>query len=161
MQCPACGKGLSPVQAEAVTVDVCREGCGGMWFDQLELKRIENSPAAAQVLLDLEVPSPVTYDQGVKRHCPKCEDVVMMQTFNSSQRQVRLDHCPNCGGHWLDTGELKQIRSLYESPEERETQVKSMLDGAFGNELDAMALRRERVSERYSLINGLFRYLTR
>jgi Zn-finger nucleic acid-binding protein len=31
-----------------------------------------------------------------------------------------MDECPNCGGHWLDPGELKTIRTEYASEEERE-----------------------------------------
>jgi Zn-finger nucleic acid-binding protein len=31
--------------------------------------------------------------------------------FFSAKRRVEVDQCPNCGGYWLDAGELNQIRA--------------------------------------------------
>jgi Zn-finger nucleic acid-binding protein len=31
--------------------------------------------------------------------------------FFSAKRRVQVDQCPNCGGYWLDAGELELIRS--------------------------------------------------
>ena len=36
MKCPACGNTLHEMNAGSVTVDVCTEGCGGIWFDRNE-----------------------------------------------------------------------------------------------------------------------------
>ena len=38
----------------------------------------------------------------------------------SAKRQVVVDECPNCGGHWLNPGELRTIRTEYASEEDRE-----------------------------------------
>jgi Zn-finger nucleic acid-binding protein len=38
--------------------------------------------------------------------CPNCAN----QTLVTSQRRdIEIDHCPNCGGVWLDRGELEKI----------------------------------------------------
>jgi Zn-finger nucleic acid-binding protein len=31
--------------------------------------------------------------------------------FFSAKRKVEVDQCPNCGGYWLDAGELAAIRA--------------------------------------------------
>jgi uncharacterized protein len=31
--------------------------------------------------------------------------------FFSAKRHVQVDQCPNCGGYWLDSGELADIRA--------------------------------------------------
>lgn len=41
MKCPACDKLLTPFQAGKVTVDVCLAGCGGVWFDNFELQKVD------------------------------------------------------------------------------------------------------------------------
>ena len=41
MKCPACGGTLTLMTAGQIIVSVCEMGCGGMWFDQLELKRLD------------------------------------------------------------------------------------------------------------------------
>ncbi len=37
MKCPACGNTLTQMNADTITVDVCKEGCAGIWFDNYEL----------------------------------------------------------------------------------------------------------------------------
>ena len=47
MKCPACYNELTPRRAGQITVDVCDGGCGGIWFDNFELKRVDAGDAAA------------------------------------------------------------------------------------------------------------------
>ncbi len=42
MRCPACRRGLSETVVAQVRVDVCRGGCGDIWFDHLELQRLDD-----------------------------------------------------------------------------------------------------------------------
>ena len=41
MICAACQGELSPLLVRGVTVDVCRDGCAGIWFDNFELKKFD------------------------------------------------------------------------------------------------------------------------
>jgi Zn-finger nucleic acid-binding protein len=34
----------------------------------------------------------------------------MLRRWFSRKREVEIDECPACGGHWLDAGELAKIR---------------------------------------------------
>lgn len=97
--------------AGTVTVDVCRGGCGGIWFDNFELKKVdEPHEIDALALLRIERNDSLLVDYERRRNCPKCPDVVMMRHFFSPRREVEVDECANCGGIWLDPGELAQIR---------------------------------------------------
>lgn len=116
MECPVCSRVLSPVKAGGVTVDVCVNGCGGIWLDQFELQRLDDPVESAGELLN-EVSesrgsdqSPSAKSSASKRNCPRCRDAVMMRHFFSPRRQVIVDECPQCGGFWLDAGELGAIR---------------------------------------------------
>src|SRR5688572_11282347 len=111
MKCPVCTNDLASVNAGGVTVDVCVNGCGGIWFDQFELKELDEPRETAGDLLNQVTSEKVglpTNDE--RRNCPRCPDIVMMRHFFSPKRRVVVDECPQCGGFWLDAGELALIR---------------------------------------------------
>lgn len=112
MICPACDQPLRALQVGKMTVDVCDGGCGGIWFDNFELKKVdEPSEIEGEALLDVRFDPGLVVDHERRRACPKCDNVVLQRHFFSQQRRVQVDSCPNCGGVWLDQGELAQIRS--------------------------------------------------
>jgi uncharacterized protein len=112
MNCPACGRPLIPRAAGDVTVDICDGGCGGIWFDHYELRKLdEQSESAGETLLDVRRDSAVQVDASKRYVCPHDTDgVVMMRHFWSVKRDVTIDECPECGGVFLDAGELGKIR---------------------------------------------------
>jgi Zn-finger nucleic acid-binding protein len=111
MQCPACFNQLSAMQVGNVTVDVCQGGCGGIWFDAFELQRVDDQEeAAGEAMLHIRKDPKVQVDPSRKRSCPKCEGIKLKKHFFSAKRRIEVDECPNCGGYWLDAGELAQIR---------------------------------------------------
>ena len=112
MKCPACFNDLKEVQIGSLKVDVCQEGCGGIWFDAFELQRVdEEAEAAGEPLLEIERDSRIVIDNSRKRDCPRCSQVKLHRHFFSARRHIQVDQCPNCGGYWLDAGELAQIRA--------------------------------------------------
>jgi len=121
MDCPACDHVLSARAAGDLTVDVCAGGCGGIWFDHYELRKVdEQSESAGAALLDVPRDPAVVADQTQRYVCPKCTDgVVMMRHCWSVARRVTIDECPGCGGVFLDAGELASIRALYPTEEAR------------------------------------------
>jgi Zn-finger nucleic acid-binding protein len=111
MKCPACFNPLSEIQVGSLKVDVCQGGCGGIWFDAFELQRVdEEAEAAGERLLDIQRDESIHVDPARKRECPRCEGFKLKRHFFSAKRRVEVDECPNCGGYWLDAGELAQIR---------------------------------------------------
>jgi Zn-finger nucleic acid-binding protein len=112
MKCPACFYELTQTQVGNLVVDVCQGGCGGIWFDAFELERVdEEGEVAGEALLHIKRDEQVTVDSARKRDCPRCDGVKLHRHFFSAKRRVQVDQCPNCGGYWLDAGELELIRS--------------------------------------------------
>ena len=112
MNCPACENLLTPARLGGVTVDVCQNGCGGIWFDAFELKKIHAATLfGAEPPLVVQRSETVSVDYLRKRLCPRCQIQPMMRRYFSRKRAVEIDECPACGGHWLDYGELELIQA--------------------------------------------------
>jgi Zn-finger nucleic acid-binding protein len=120
MKCPARGKDLSTRTTSGITVDVCDRGCGGIWFDNVELQKVDEAhESAGEPLLDLGLHNPVSIDRAAKRVCPRCPNQVLRCHYFTVRKQVEIDECPACGGIWLDAGELAAIRSEFKTEQER------------------------------------------
>ena len=127
MKCPACDRELAPIQVGAVEVDVCEGGCGGVWFDAFELKKVdEQHEAAGEHLLQIRRDPGIRADAARKRGCPRCEGIKLKRHAFSRTSRVEVDHCPNCAGYWLDAGELEKIRDE-QHPERAATGKKPQL----------------------------------
>ncbi len=129
MKCPACFNELSSVTIGKLTVDVCRRGCGGIWFDAFELQQVdEPNEAPGQWLVNLERDPHLHVDSSRKRACPKCAGVKLKRRFFSAKRRIEVDECPGCGGYWLDAGELEKIRDeMGETARQKEIQAASQI----------------------------------
>ena len=114
MKCPGCFNELTSLQVGNLTVDVCNGGCGGIWFDAFELQRVDEvQEVAGERLLEIRRDERIRVDANRKRDCPRCEGegIKLKRHFFSAKRRVEVDQCPNCGGYWLDAGELALIRA--------------------------------------------------
>lgn len=122
MKCPACFNELSSLTLGKLTVDVCRGGCGGIWFDAFELQQVdEPHEPGAPWLVDIERDPHLHVDAQRKRACPRCPDVFLKRRHFSAKRRLEVDECPGCGGYWLDAGELEKIREeMEESAHEKQ-----------------------------------------
>ncbi|HEV8355865.1 MAG TPA: zf-TFIIB domain-containing protein [Gemmatimonadales bacterium] len=140
MDCPACGEILVGRIIEDLTIDACERACGGIWFDARELERVDDpSDTLGEALLDIPYDSKCVVDLSRKRRCPHCNPQVMGRHFYSVKRRVVVDECPQCRGHWLDRGELAEIRSEYASEQERRPATQAVFDELFGEELRRMS----------------------
>ncbi len=123
--CPRCGLGLvtgtldsyarvtpateeraSELVAGEVEVDGCST-CGGFWLDRGELEQVDNviEPTPLEIR---RIPDKQT--QQVELTCPGCGAHPMGKVVHEADRHVVMDVCPDCGGTWLDGGELTAIR---------------------------------------------------
>ena len=161
MICPTCGKPLSEISIEEIQLDVCKNGCGGIWFDRFELKKMdEPHEFTDENLIELlSVDSPAEYDQSQKRNCPKCRDIVMMKNFYSVKKEVEVDHCPKCAGYWLDEGELFKIRKQFKTEAERKQAAMDYFDGIFNDELSMMKKESEEKAKQAEKISNMFRLI--
>ncbi|UCF44593.1 MAG: zf-TFIIB domain-containing protein [Planctomycetota bacterium] len=143
-----------------VTVDVCKGGCGGIWFDNFELKKFdEPHESAGEALLDIERDESLVVDLNRKRNCPKCDDIVMMTHFFSVKKQVAIDECPGCAGIWLDAGELSQIRSMFNTEQERNQAADEYFNEVFGDKFKAMQAESDAGLRRARNMSRMFRFI--
>ena len=161
MECPVCGNRLTQMTAGGITVDACKGGCGGLWFDRYELMKVDEADeSAGEELLDIERDPNRKIDLSKQLDCPKDDDVVMMRHFFSVKRGVTVDECPSCGGHWLDPGELATIRTEYASEEERERAAAEYFSELFDPELAAAHAETEEDLARARRIAHAFRFIS-
>lgn len=128
MDCPVCGKSMVEKDFGGVQIDVCSKGCKGIWFDWQELIRLDENDEGVGEALEGALKSPrVNEADREPPNCPKC-GLVMHTHKYSSAKEVNVDECYGCGGFFLDSGELREIRESYMSEEERDAYVQKLLD---------------------------------
>lgn len=143
MKCPRTNKDLKEIEIDGVKVDVS-EGCGGIFFDNFELEKFDEiHETAGDRLLETIEPYSNVVDVEKRIQCPKCNDVTMFRHYFSIKRKIAIDDCPQCGGIWLDLGELLQIRTLYPNEEERKRAAKAYIDDLFDKDAGVIAMRLE------------------
>jgi Zn-finger nucleic acid-binding protein len=160
VKCPACGSELTQMTSEDVTLDTCRGGCGGLWFDNRELPKVDEADqAAGEPFLHIDRSQSVRVDDSERRACPSCGDVVMMRHFSSVKRGVVVDECPQCGGYWLDAGELAAIREEFPTEEARRRAADAYFTEVFDKQMDEMRRADEAQVGRAHRIAHMFRFI--
>lgn len=127
MECPACHKAMEQEDFGDALVDVCKEGCGGIWFDWSELQLLDEKHEGLGQSLQGALNSPRHKDNARGRiNCPKCH-VPMVAHFYKSETMVTIDECYSCGGFFLDAGELEVLRENHLDDAQREQIVETLL----------------------------------
>ncbi len=109
MNCLNCGTEMTNntvvTKKDSVSYDMC-EKCGSLWLDAGELDkmafRVEGSIEFCEENKDVEPDK-----QRLK--CPRCAVFDLMKVKFLESDEIFLHHCTNCGGFWLDGGELNLI----------------------------------------------------
>ncbi len=161
MNCPACGNAMTELMVGDIKVDTCKSGCGGLWFDEWELRKVdEPAESLGSVLLDVEVDPNVKVDREKRRNCPKDTDIVMMRHQWSVKRQVLVDECPKCEGMFLDSGELNAIRTEFATEEERHEAARKYYSETFDVQLDTIRKEDQAKLQHARKIAHVLRFIT-
>ena len=159
MKCPACGNNLEQTAIEDITLDVCRNGCGGIWFDRFELDKVDEAhESAGEALLATELDPDITVDHDRKRKCPKC-DMPMMRHFYSPSQHVEVDECPQCAGVWLDAGELQSIRERSMSEDQRNEAANKYFSEIFDVQLEHLRSQSQEETAKIRRLANMFKYI--
>ena len=130
MKCPACSTELTQVTVETVTLDYCKGGCGGIWFDDQELEKFDRlNEDVSFSLLKGEGGQNVVVDYNKPRSCPKCAGQPLNRHYYDKELAIEIDECGGCKGIWLDPGELNHLRHLNTGEDTR----KEYLDNFFSS----------------------------
>lgn len=138
--CPACGKEMKKIlmMPENVHLDVCLDGCGGIFFDNREYQKFDEKAEDIDEILEATKGKVFQkVDTSTTKICPTC-GAKMVKHFASSKHEVEIDECYMCGGKFLDNGELQKIRAQFATEEERAQAAVKELHGAVGSKLDAL-----------------------
>jgi len=109
MKCLNCGTEMTNNQVKTrkdfISYDMC-EKCGSLWLDAGELDKmafkVEGSIEYCSQLKDAQ-PDPEP------KKCPRCDNFNLERVRFLNNTDVILHHCRNCGGFWLDGGELNLV----------------------------------------------------
>lgn len=160
MKCPACGTPMEKMSVDNIMLDACTRGCGGVWFDRFELQRVdEGHESAGERLLELEGKPDVVVDHNKRRKCPRCKNAVLMRHFFSVKKEIEVDECPSCAGVWVDSGELRKIRTQFATEDERDKAALEYFADVFGDELQMMREESEERLEKARKFSRLFRFI--
>lgn len=124
MKCPVCSKEMVEKDFGGVMVDVCADGCKGLWFDWYELEKLDENHEGAGSALEEALSADRVSDEGRGQIiCPKCNIPMHIHKYRH-EHSVAVDECYQCAGFFLDAGELKAIREGFLS----EAQIKEFTD---------------------------------
>ena len=160
MFCPACQNKMSQITHRGVTLDICKNGCGGIWFDNFELGKFDEQSEDLGDVLSCLTPVPdVKIDLSKRQNCPVCAGVVMMRHYFSPNDKIIVDQCPACGGIWLDAGELVAIRSSFETEAQREKATEEYLTRVSKPLFEKLKEEEEKELIKYQRIANVFRLI--
>ena len=109
MNCLNCGTEMTHndviTRENRICYDMC-EKCGSLWLDKGELDKMA-----------FQVDGSIEYCESEKdglpeaesKKCPRCDDSTLDKVKFLESDDVFLHYCRNCGGFWLDGGELNLI----------------------------------------------------
>lgn len=75
IKCPACHKDMVKIfmPAEGINIDVCLDGCGGIFFDNREFRQFdEKAENIDEILKEIEGKEFEKVDESLTRTCPVC-----------------------------------------------------------------------------------------
>ena len=84
----------------------------------------------------------------------------MMRHFFSIKRNVEVDECAQCGGVWLDAGELDAIRSEFTSESAKLAAAENYFAARFDEDLKAARKESEASYEWTRQIAHLLRFIS-
>lgn len=135
--CPACKKQMKKIFIEEHNfyVDVCLDGCGGIFFDNRELEHFDEEHEPVDAILNLvEGREFLRVDTELKRICPNCNSVMIKNGVQGCDELI-IDHCYACGAKFLDNGELQKLRQICGNEQERAKEFNKAFFAMYAEEL--------------------------
>lgn len=158
LRCPACQKEMTKVfiPSEGINVDICLDGCGGIYFDTREFKYFdEQDENIEEIVKAAEGKTFAKVDESLPRTCPVC-GARMVKNYASVKKEVQIDECYSCGGKFLDHGELEKIRAQYATEEERSADIMKEVYSTVGVEIKRLEAENEELRAKRSWTKKLF-----
>jgi Zn-finger nucleic acid-binding protein len=132
MNCPVCKNAMIERDFGGVIVHVCENGCKGIWFDWFGLSKLDKTnEGVGQALQDaLHYPRVADANRG-QITCPKCNELMHRHEYKYD-KEINIDECYDCGGIFLDSGELNEIRDHHMSEPEEDAYFQKLVNNVPG-----------------------------
>ncbi len=157
MICPVCSTEMVEEDFGGMNVDVCKNGCKGVWFDWFELSKLDEKNEGLGNALQEALGYERSNDQDRGQiNCPKCKLSMHIHVYESA-KDINVDECYQCGGFFLDSGELKAIRESFMTEAEREAYAAKLLADIPG--LEAAEENLEKEKARTKAIRNLTKFI--
>ena len=132
MNCPVCQTEMLEKDFGGVKVDVCENGCKGIWFDWFELMKLDESNEGVGDALKQALAEPRENDENRGQLlCPKCSIPMHVHQYRNA-KEINVDECYACAGFFLDSGELKDIREKFMTEDQVKAYSKSLIENTPG-----------------------------
>ena len=143
MTCPKCESALKIIQVGLhppvigtgtvgfISLEVAQcESCAGIWFKEGTLERYlrEHGDRLPETPM---LPSRLREFDEKLANCPACKKA-MDKDFVRTRPEVRVDHCEDCGGYWLDDGEIQRLTEAGKPGDALLTDARSRLERILG-----------------------------
>jgi Zn-finger nucleic acid-binding protein len=159
VNCPACLRPLHETAVRELTVDVCRDGCAGVWLDCWELRKVGRSQGSeGEHLLALPARTRVEPNRVEQRFCPR-DLGPLRRHLMCDELGLEVDSCAVCAGLWIEPGQLGQIYQSTDLGEAAAADVRRALDRSLGPALEAMRRASDRSLARAEQIDRALRWL--
>jgi Zn-finger nucleic acid-binding protein len=148
-----------------VTVHVCENGCKGIWFDWLGLSKLDKTnEGVGQALQDAMKSARMNDANRGVINCPKCNEPMHRHEYKYD-KEINIDECYDCGGIFLDSGELQEIRDHHLSEQEEDAYFQKLVNNVPGYQQSlqdaAKAKIREQALEHFASFFGVRGFLSR
>lgn len=137
LECPACGKVMTKlyIKEAGINLDICLDGCGGIFFDNRELEKFdEKHENIEEILTAIENKHFKSTDDTETRICPICK--IPMPKRGAADGEIQIDVCNICNAKFLDNGELQKIRE-YEN--KNNTKIDELLNTMYEENFNEVA----------------------
>ena len=143
INCPACGKEMTKIfrSEGGVNLDICLNGCGGIFFDNRELKKFDEYTENIEELKKaINNKTFEKTDESQIRICPVCR-TNMVKNSVSVKGNIIIDECYNCGAKFFDHGELTKMREEYPTEQDRRQALLTETYNEIGAKIDNLELK--------------------
>ena len=134
IKCPACDKEMKKIYIPdaGVNIDICLDGCGGIYFDNRELEKFDEKHENIDTLINAIDGRKFTSVNGNElRICPACG--ASMAKMGAANGTVQIDICHTCGGKFLDNGELQKIRNYKNDTQKIDKIIDGIIDAVYAD----------------------------
>jgi len=167
MNCPRCNSILCTIDDDGVQVGVCPV-CKGEWLHADELGKLvehHEEKFTSEEIASLDAVNKEHFTTADCKHdelhCPQCVTVEMKHFNYGDTSGIILDKCPQCGGIWMDKGQLEKVEELVDGwksylnqDEEKYRPILQKIEIEEQNELDkAVSI------SRFGFVNAILRKL--